>query len=374
MPFSFLMSAASRSPLARGRLHHLEALLRRQAERLGVGARLLAQLREALGERRALRLVLAAAAREQRDAGQHDHDPRLDPVRDPVHGRGAYRRSQARPAARTVSSCRGDELHVPDGEPGPADQVDPAQERRQRQPHLVLVGVLGGQLDADARAHVEIDVGLVRAPGRAAPRRRSPRPSGSTSSAGLELRPDHRAVLVGARGERVAMALDGLVEEQRPHVAARGGHLGLDDARAEPLEIGHPGVGRVARLGLPPVADLGRPPQKPDRQPVEPGLRHGEARKHRPEQRARPRRCGPSARPCRASGRAGRRRRAAGGPSAASGPPSRRRPTAAGSSSRCRCRARGRRARRRAPRRSRPTSRRWSSRDGAGCARRRTTG
>ena len=43
---------------------------------------------------------------------------------------------------------RGDELQVPDGEPGPADQVDPAQERRQRQPHLVLIGILGRQVDA----------------------------------------------------------------------------------------------------------------------------------------------------------------------------------------------------------------------------------
>ena len=81
------------------------------------------------------------------------------------------------------------------------------------------------------------------------------------------------------------MALDGLVEEERPHVAARRRHLGLDHARAEPLEIRHPGVGRVARLGLAPVADLGRAPQEPDRQPLEPRLRHGEARQHRPEQR-----------------------------------------------------------------------------------------
>ena len=95
----------------------------------------------------------------------------------------------------------------------------------------------------------------------------------------------------------------------------RRGIARLDDARPEPLELGDPGLGGVARLGLTPVADLRRAAQEPDREPVEPRLGNGRAGKHRPEQSPRPRRSAPSARRCRVTGRAGRRRRAAGGPS-----------------------------------------------------------
>ena len=53
------------------------------------------------------------------------------------------------------------------------------------------------------------------------------------------------------------MALRRLVQEERPHVAAGRGHLRLDHARAEPLELRHPRLRRVARLGRAPVADPG---------------------------------------------------------------------------------------------------------------------
>ena len=83
--------------------------------------------------------------------------------------RGRRRRTSALPARqarprRTVSSRGCDELEVADREGGPAEQVDPAQERRERQPDLELVDILGRQLDGDAGADVEVDVGLEPSP------------------------------------------------------------------------------------------------------------------------------------------------------------------------------------------------------------------
>ena len=142
--------------------------------------------------------------------------------------------------------------------------------------------------------------------------------------------------------------------------AARRGNRRLDDAGAEPLEVGDPRLGRVARLGLAAVAEVGRLSEQPDREPVEARLGHRPAGQHRPEQRDVRHR--PPHRPDRVERRAERedaveRQRA---PAATSARPCRTRPTGAGSSSPCRCRARGRRARPRAPPRCRPTSRRSS--------------
>ena len=170
------------------------------------------------------------------------------------------------------------------------------------------------------------------------------------------------------------MALRRLVQEQRPHVGAAAGIADSTTRAPEPLELRRPGLRGVARLGLPPVAEIRRAAQQPDREPVEP--RGGDGALRRAPTRAvrRPRPSAPSARRCRATGRAGRCRRAAACPSAASALPCRRRPTAAGSSTRCRCRARARRAPRRARRRCLPRSRPSSGPGGAGCARCRTTG
>ena len=74
------------------------------------------------------------------------------------------------------------------------------------------------------------------------------------------------------------MRLQRLVLELRPGVRARVGDARLDDARAQPLEIGHPGLRRVAPLGLASVADPGRLPEQADREPGEARLREPGAR------------------------------------------------------------------------------------------------
>ena len=67
-----------------------------------------------------------------------------------------------------------------------------------------------------------------------------------------------------------------------------------------------PGLGGVARLGLAAVAEIRRPPQQPDREPVETGLGHAAARRA-PTRGARRRRpSAPSARRCRATGTSGK--------------------------------------------------------------------
>ena len=48
--------------------------------------------------------------------------------------------------------------------------------------------------------------------------------------------------------------------------AGRSRDRRLDDPRAEPLEIGDPRLGRVARLGLAPVGEIGSPAQQADRE------------------------------------------------------------------------------------------------------------
>ena len=91
------------------------------------------------------------------------------------------------------------------------------------------------------------------------------------------------------------MRLLRLVQELRPGVRGRVREARLDDARAEPLEVGDPRLGEVARLGRAAVADLRRLPQEPDREPVEPRLGH------RPVRRA-PTRGARRRRPCVAIG------------------------------------------------------------------------
>ena len=157
------------------------------------------------------------------------------------------------------------------------------------------------------------------------------------------------------------MRLRGLVLEQRPRVRRRLGHAGLDDARAQPFELSDPPLGGVAALGRTAVADPGRLPKQADRQPGERGSRN------RPAVRtdhisATSATSAPSARRCRASGRAGTRRPSGSAPTATSARRSRSTPTAAGSSNPCRCRARGRRGRPPARQRFRSTSLRSSCR------------
>ena len=148
----------------------------------------------------------------------------------------------------------------------------------------------------------------------------------------------------------------------------------LDDPRAEPLEVGDPCLGRVARLGLAAVAEIGRPPKQADRDPVEPRLGDGTPGEHRPEEGDVLHR--PPHRPDRVQ------RRAEGEDAVERHvPPARLQPDGAAGGRREPDRApgvgadrRGRRALRRAPPRCRTTSHRSSSPDGAGCAPFRTTG
>ena len=229
-PFSFLMSAASRSPRAAvGFITSNPSSAGRPSA--SVSARACSHSWARLSAR-AERFGSSFPQPPASSATQTSMAPipALTPNATPFTG--VELTDAPRPGRRRERSRRrGDELHVPDGEPRPSDQVDPAQERRQRQAHLVLVGVLGREVDADARAHVEVDVGRGLAPGvqRLVRARHSLR---LDEQPGLELRADHRPILLGARGEGVAMALDGLVEEERPHVAAGGGHLAISTTRA----------------------------------------------------------------------------------------------------------------------------------------------
>ncbi len=148
----------------------------------------------------------------------------------------------------------------------------------------------------------------------------------------------------------------------------------LDHPRAQPLEVGDPRLCRVARLGLAPVGEIGRPAQQADRELRRAAARARHGRRAPTRGGRRPRR--PPHRPDgverRAEGEDAVERHVAPAglqPDGAAG--GRRQPDRA---ARCRCRCRGRRARRRAPPRCRPTSHPSSSPDGAGCAPFRTTG
>ena len=158
-----------------------------------------------------------------------------------------------------------------------------------------------------------------------------------------------------------------LVEEDRPRVGGRAPALRLDDPRAEPLQAAPSAASAASLVGRSSRASTeGGRRSSADREALEPRLGHRLAGEHRPHQRDvldRPRH--------RADGverraRAGRRPRSRSTPSAASARPSRSTRRAAGSSSRCPCRARGRRARPRARPRCRRSSRRSCGRGGAG--------
>ena len=163
---------------------------------------------------------------------------------------------------------RRDELHVRDRQTGPAREVRPAQERRERKPHLELVGVLRRELDGVAGTDVEVDLGLEPPPllDRAVRRldllRRRP-------LRGAELLLHELAVFVGAARKGRRVRLQRLVLELRPGVRGGVGDTRLDHAGAESLEVGDPCLRGVGVLGLPSVADPGRLPQQPDRQPRE---------------------------------------------------------------------------------------------------------
>ena len=169
------------------------------------------------------------------------------------------------------------------------------------------------------------------------------------------------------------MRLQRFVLELRPGVRGRVGNARLDDARAQPLEIGHPGLRCIAALGHASVADSGRLPEQPNREPVQARLGNRPLGQHGPHEGHVLDAPGHGARRCRASARAGRRRPSESDPTATSAPRPRRRPKEGGSNSRCRCRARARRARRRVLPRNRTTSRRSFAPDAPGCGRSRTT-
>ena len=190
-----------------------------KAERLGIGARLLAELvRDLLAsaERGGSSLPPHPAAAQRGRSRPHRHHP----CSDPAHGRVAYRRSQARPAASTVSSAGATNCMFPTA--SPAQPIRLTQRRNEDSGSRTSSSSASsaGSSIGVARAHVEIDLGLVGAPARERTVRRRD-VVGADPLGCLELRPDRVAVLVGAAGKRLPVALGRLVQEQRPHVGGR---------------------------------------------------------------------------------------------------------------------------------------------------------
>ena len=271
----------------------------------------------------------------------------------------------------TVSSCGATSCRLPIARP--AQPVRLTQRRNDESGSRISasIRVLGRQLDGVARAHVEVDLGLVAPPLRD----RGVRGLDLVrvdAARGLELRPHHVAVLVrpAREGGRVRLLASW---RNCGHVfaVASGNRASTTRAPSRSRSATHASARSLVSVGRP--------------SPIPGGWRSsptvslssrgsGQASRPAPTRRARrPRRNGPSAPPCRASGRAGRRRPSGSRPSATSGRRSRRRPREAGSSSRCPSRSRGRRARRRVPPRCPSSSRRSSSPAARGCARCRTT-
>ena len=95
------------------------------------------------------------------------------------------------------------------------------------------------------------------------------------------------------------------MEEERPRVVGRLGHLRLDDARAEllePLDV----LLRGAVLGRRRAADRRRLRQQADGEPGEARLGNRRLREHRPHERDVLDACAPSGRRCRSVGQSGK--------------------------------------------------------------------
>ena len=215
-----------------------------------------------------------------RDQGRHDAAAgAVDP------GHHARSRSQARPAASTISSRGATSCRSPIASAGPAEHVERAQERGQRDPHLELVAVDRRQLDAEHRRDVEVD----RRAGTSRQRRTASRARVDLVRLDrlrvLELRADVVAVLGRARRERRAVRLGRLVEEERPRVVGRLGDLRLDDARAElPRAARRTARPRGSRGSAGPPTDGGLV-SRPTVSPARRGSGTGAAGEHRPHER-----------------------------------------------------------------------------------------
>ena len=129
--------------------------------------------------------------------------------------------SQASPAASTTSSRGATSWRLPIASAGPAEQVDPAQERRERQPHLELVASSGRPVDRDARRDVEVDLRDELAPGdrRTVALRTA---SGSTRWAALELRADGAPYSSARLGNVARVRARGLMVEDAATCRAGG--------------------------------------------------------------------------------------------------------------------------------------------------------
>ena len=297
---------------------------------------------------------------------------------DPWHRRcltASHLGPPTRAAASTISSRGAMSWRSPIAIAAQPSTLNGRRNAVSRDADVELVAVDRRHVDAEHRRDVEVDLGPVgRATPRTAARARSTS-AGSTSCACSSFGADVLAVLVGARGERRAVRLGRLVEEERPRVgrADRGSRASTTRAPSSSSRSTYASAARFC--GLRRAADGRRPRQQADRQPASRGSgTRRAARAPTTSSATSATRASPSGRPCRSSGRAGTRRRSGSAPSSASGRRRRSTTRAAGSSSPCRCRGRGRRGRPRAPPRSRRTSRRSCVPGAAGSGRCRTTG
>ena len=175
-----------------------------------------------------------------------------------VQGRATKcRRSQARPAASTTSSRGATSCMFPIASPAQPMRFTQRRNDDQRQPHLELVRVLGRQLDRVAGTDVEVDrpARSVATPRSRGTRLRPRPPSPLRASSFVRIRRRTRRRGSGTSPRATARPRAGTAATCSPPAPERG----LHDARTEPLELGHPRLGGVARLRRPPVADRRRP-------------------------------------------------------------------------------------------------------------------
>ena len=184
----------------------------------------------------------------------------------PTHGGVAYRRSPARPAARTVSSSGATNCMFPTARPAPADQVDPAQGRREWQP-----GPRSRSASSGGSSTAKHGLTSRSTSGRLVRQARSPSYAVATA-AGSTCRPDSSFGRItgpysSARGRGRSHGGCAPPRAGNGHMSSRAaGTRTDDDPRAEALEIPDPRVHGIARLRRPPIADLGGPPQEADRE------------------------------------------------------------------------------------------------------------
>ena len=312
------------------------------------GARDLAASSRARPARPCLRTPAAAArqGRLRRTTATH-------PCSDPGHGRRSYRRSQASPAASTVSSVGATNCMFPIARPAQPIRLTQRRNDESGSRTSSSLASSGGSSTAIARADVEVDLGLV---GRQLVDRTVGRRDvvGADPAAPPRAWPHHVARTRRRAAGNVSRWLSRrLVQEQRPHVRApRPGSPPRRPAR------------RAAR-GRPPTPLPRRSPRsrrpsprsgawrsRPTVSPSSRGSGTGRPGEHRPEEGDVRDATAPSGRRCRGGAEredAVERDR----PQRDFSPTVSQAAEGAGSSSRCRCRCRGRRGRRRAPPRCR---------------------